>query len=526
MPAKITPGHIILCGFMGAGKSSLGPRLARVLDLPFMDTDSELERAHALTVSDMFRLHGEQWFRDQECQLLARALPGGRRMVMALGGGALLTKQNRELARRHGILVWLHAPVSLLWQRSRGTRPLATEQNAFSQRYAERLPAYQSVCDLVVQTDSAPGPLLAGLRAALKQPVYGFYFNHGACGAQRFLLTSRFSPSLAAPQPARCLFVIDARVFALHKRTLLPCIQDRPVLQLHCREAGKGLTTVREIYAFLHKHRACRRTEGVAVGGGVLQDMALYAFATYNRGIPASLVPTTLIAQIDASIGGKCGVNAYNVKNLVGTFYLPRRVYAATDFLATLPDKEVRSGLAELLKYALLQGWDNFAALKPVVEDALAPGDRPFPTPGLRPFLLSAIHYKLSLTHQDFKEQNMRRLLNLGHTLAHALETLSEHRLNHGQAVALGLIYSAHIAHTQGHLSTRYLHALSSLCRLLLDRIPSLPSFKEVHQAMGYDKKRNLGRLPLVLPSDTLPRIQVVEEGLMRESYAHFLDLP
>jgi shikimate kinase/3-dehydroquinate synthase len=378
--------HIALIGFMGAGKSTIGREVARLTERPFIDVDEEIEKRHG-PIAQIFDEHGEPEFRRIEEELAANVLAADELSVVALGGGAVVSEATRDVLRRRAFTVLVEIDLTEAWERSRGSdRPLARDEDAFSRLYEERRPVYLETCNAVA--DDVSGVLLKGLRIASATP--------GSWG-------------VSGP----VAIVADERVIELHPPPL-----DRPVHTVPPGEQAKTLAVAERLWQALELDRAGTI---VAFGGGSTMDVAGYVAATYLRGIPWIAVPTTLVGQVDAAIGGKTGINLEKGKNLVGAFHFPEGVVVGADVLATLPAEERRAGMAEVVKTGLLAGRDVWN---------LAEGE----------MIRACAAFKCAVVLSDPYERGRRAILNLGHTFAHALEAGSGYSVRHGDAVALGLL--------------------------------------------------------------------------------------
>jgi shikimate kinase/3-dehydroquinate synthase len=373
----------VLAGFMGAGKSTVGRRVAELTARQFIDLDRLIERRHG-PIPELFE-RGEPEFRQLEEGLLAEALAGPE-AVIALGGGAVLSPLNRERLRARALTIFLDVDVETAWKRVRGSdRPLARREEDFRKLYASRQEVYAEAADAVAS--DADGALLASLAV-------------------------RFGTGVALAGPAAV--VADAGVLELHAPPA-----DGPVHPLPAGEEAKTLAVVERLWQELTLGR-----DGtiVAFGGGSTTDVAGFVAATYLRGIPWIAVPTTLTGQVDAAIGGKTGINTADGKNLAGAFHFPQSVVVDPGVLATLPERERRAGLAEVVKTGLLAGREVWELPEEEMIRACAA-------------------YKAGVVLSDpYETEGRRAWLNLGHTFAHALEAGSGYRVPHGEAVALGLL--------------------------------------------------------------------------------------
>lgn len=305
------------------------------------------------------------------------------------------------------------------------------------------------------------------------------------------------------------VIVTNSRVGALYARRVVAwlraCGYAPRVIEIRDGEKYKTLATVRAVYDQLLAARADRHTTIFALGGGVVGDLAGFVAATFLRGVPFVQVPTSLLAMVDASIGGKVAVNHPRGKNLIGAFYAPRAVIADLDALATLPDVEWRAGMAEVVKHGIVGDAELFESLE-IANCQLS----------IVNWIGRAIRVKTEIVTRDPFERDERLKLNLGHTFAHAFEKLSRYRWRHGDAVALGLVCAARLGARLG-LSDAALAARveNLLCALELPtRIPRAFATSAILDAMQADKKRVGARVRLVLPralgdvivTDAVPR--------------------
>ena len=383
--------HIALVGFMGAGKSTAGREVARLTERPFLDTDKEIERRHG-PIEAIFDEHGEAEFRRIEEEVVAEALASDEPAVLALGGGAVTVEGNRERLAARAFTVWIEVDVDVAWVRVRGSgRPLARDEGAFRELFERRAELYLAACDGIAR--DADGVLLEAL---------GIVAEPGVLADLEWFAAGRPTALIA-----------DERVLELHNPGL-----DGETHVVPSGEAAKRLDVVETLWDEL---RIGRDGVVVALGGGTATDVAGFVAATYLRGVAWVAVPTTLVGQVDAAIGGKTGIDLEGGKNLVGAFHLPESVVVDVEVLATLPERERRQGMAEAVKTGLLAGqplWE--------LDD--------------EQLVRACAAFKSAVVVSDPEEQGRRAILNLGHTFAHALEAASGYELAHGDAVALGLL--------------------------------------------------------------------------------------
>lgn len=489
---------LVLVGLPGSGKTSLGRRLAATLGWPFVDTDDRIEAEAGASIPELFRA-GEDGFRRTESAVLARVLEGPD-AVVATGGGIVLDPENRARLLDQRTL-WLDAPDPVLLARCRdGDRPLlAGDAPARLARLrTQRESLYASVAEGRLVTDGSEDAVLARLRAwaALARIAPGALWGPGA-RHQHALVT-------VGPSPGA---LVTSRAVLQHSGPL----ERAPscVLEVPDGEAAKRLAVVEELY-----HRAVaagleRRSCVVAYGGGTVTDAGGFFAATFLRGVSWVAVPTTLVGQADAALGGKVGVDLPEGKNLVGAFHAPARVFLDPVPLASLPPSAIREGMAEVIKTAILGDAELFHAI-----------ERTDPTePSLGEWARRCAEIKLAIVAQDPRETGRRAILNLGHTVGHAIEQVTGYAVTHGQAVSLGLVAEAHLAGAVlGVDVTLPVERVLAAWGLPVRR-PGLDP-RALVAAMRRDKKREGARHRLVLPAGigVEPRVAVVDEAAIERA--------
>jgi shikimate kinase/3-dehydroquinate synthase len=418
--------HLALVGFMGAGKSTMGPPLAERLGRPFVSVDAVVEERAGTAVGELFETRGEAAFRELEEQAAADVLSRRPLAVVELGGGALASERTRALLAELALSVHIEIELDEAWHRVSGTgRPLARDPQAFRALYDERLALYEAADASARDLD---GVILA------------------AAGI-------RFAPHGDAHGDA---LVADARVAELHDVAASLIV---------------GAKTPDEAERLWRALRLDRGSSLVALGGGTTTDVVGFVAATYMRGIEWIAVPSTLVGQVDAAIGGKVGIDLPEGKNLVGAFHWPTATVIDTALLGTLPAEELRNGLAEVVKTGLLAGerlWELDTAEQ----------------------VRRCAAFKAAVCLRDPYEQAERAHLNLGHTFAHALETASGYRVSHGQAVGLGLLAALRISG---------LHDEAGIVEGVLQPTPLEVDRDVAWAALQRDKKARSGELRLVV---------------------------
>lgn len=422
----------------GAGKSEAAQRLGQRLDRPVFRLDELIEEKAGATIAEIFDTGGEEHFRDLETDLIERLLATEPTAIIDGGGGLVLRAGNRALLRRRAVTIWLDAADDVLVDRlgvEAIERPLLADdpQARLAELRRDRIGHYASAADAIVTTnglgpdavadqvmailDSAPGSARTRMvteRVELADGhSYPVHIGRGVVTALSRLI----------PAEARRVAIITQEPVGVEVDTG----RDQGTFVVEDGEGAKRLEVVGELTSALAQWGLTRGDAIVSVGGGVVSDLAGFVASIYHRGVPVIHVPTTLLGQIDAAIGGKCGVNLPEGKNLIGAFWQPTGVICDIDTLDSLPPREFRSGMGELAKYHFLGGGqlDRLELVQRVAR---------------------SVRIKADIVAGDERDSGRRAVLNYGHTLAHALETARQYDLRHGEAVGIGLVYAAELA--------------------------------------------------------------------------------
>jgi shikimate kinase/3-dehydroquinate synthase len=501
---------IYLSGMMGSGKSTVARVVAERAGAPFVDLDELIERRAGKPIRELFAVEGEAAFRAREGAALAELFAEPVPRVVALGGGALTNRTLRLRALAHGIVVTLTAPATELARRvaKDDGRPLLSghgDRAARLQEIWDARAAGYSEAHAMLDTSRATADELASevLRVAALDPIAV------ALGERSYTVDvvpdaagDHLSRALEVLAPTRVALVTDETVDHFLPARLGPPTTDRPGLikvVLPPGERHKTLASVERILTALVEAPVDRGAVVVAVGGGVVSDMAGLAAALALRGLRWIAVPTTVLSMVDASVGGKTAVDLGAAKNAVGAFHQPSRVLVDPSFCATESARAFRSGLAEVVKTALLGDAALYEELQmPGCAESLAHDREPG---ALTRAIRSSIRVKAGVVSRDERESGERAHLNLGHTVGHALEAEGGfERLTHGEAVSLGMIAALRIGVGLGVTPP----ALAADVKRLLARL-GLPvdlDAEPVEQALrwvAYDKKRLGGAIRVVL---------------------------
>src|SRR5215216_2385847 len=427
--------HIFLYGPVGAGKSTTGRVLARNLNLPFVDTDHVIESNAGMSIFEMMTARGETACRDLESAALKQII-SNKDSVVALGGGALLREENRALVEQKGTVIFLKAEFDTLigsLAADSNQRPLLAGnlQGKLASLLARRKEHYDSF-PLQFDANQPPEILAWQIQMALGR------FHLSAMTAYDVIVGQVSDlPKFPMQNP---LVVTDEQVVKLHGQKVLRCLQDAgfapKLVTVPAGEAHKNLETIQTLWHEFLAYGLDRKSTVIALGGGVIGDLAGFAASTYMRGIDWVCLPTTLLSMVDASLGGKTGFDLPQGKNLIGSFYSPKLVLAEPQLLATLPEAEFISGLAEVVKHGIIADPELFDLCAQGLD--CIKGD-------LEGVVKRAMAVKIKIIEDDPYEKGFRAALNLGHTVGHAIELVSRFQLRHGEAIAMGMVAEARL---------------------------------------------------------------------------------
>jgi shikimate kinase/3-dehydroquinate synthase len=518
---------IVLVGLMGCGKSSIGKRLAARLGLPFVDADEEIERAAAKTINDIFADHGEAHFRDGERKVISRLLNNGPQ-VLATGGGAYMHPETRQRIREDGVSIWLRADLPVLMRRvmKRDTRPLMRDGNPEStmrKLNEARYPIYAEA-DMTVDSRDEPhdlavaeivnrlaagaaapaGPVQApspsrSVRVELGDRSYDVLIASGLLADTGALIKSRLGA-------VKCGIVTDENVAQHHLSTLEGSLKSEGLfagsIVMTPGEATKSFRDLATLSERLLELGLERGDLVVPLGGGVIGDLAGFAAGILRRGIRFVQIPTSLLAQVDSSVGGKTGINTPQGKNLIGVFHQPSLVIADTAVLTTLPPRQMRAGYAEVAKYGLLGDAKFFAWLEANWHGVFGNNG-----PALTKAIETSVAAKAAIVARDETETGDRALLNLGHTFGHAFEAWTGYsdKLLHGEAIAIGMCLAFRLSEElglcpRGHADRVVAHFEAvGLPTKIADIPQDGADAGELLRLMGQDKKVRGGKLAFIL---------------------------
>jgi len=502
--AAVAAHHgLVFIGFMAAGKTRAAQAVAERLGLGVIDTDELLERELGEPIATFFEREGEQEFRRREERLVVSVLDalaaqvGGPSSVVSLGGGAVERVAVQRALAEH-LPVWCDVEEEIAWKRASGSgRPLATDREEFSRLFALRRPIYESLGRAILPSAANDAGRLAapwlaamqggrGVRMAWAESESGSYpavVGEGAIG-----LLDDAREAVPGALPARTFCVADAAVLERHARALP---RSEATIEVEGTESSKTIQEAERVLRELAGVGARRDDCVLAFGGGVVGDLAGFCAATYQRGVPLVQAPTTLVAQVDSAYGGKTGVDLPEAKNYVGAYHQPIAVLADPALLRTLPGEELAAGFVEVVKTGLIAGgelWERVRSMEAIDPETL------------EDVIFACARAKIGVVAADERDAGRRAVLNLGHTVGHAIEAASGYaRYRHGEAVGLGLLAALRLSDADGLRSEVEAILASHGLPISLD---SSVDVGRVIDAIGRDKKATEEGVGFVLISE------------------------
>lgn len=524
-PSQNLSPLISLYGPPGSGKSSLGQLLANSLERPFYDLDEIIETQAGMPIHEIFAREGETGFRARERAALSGILPQACGVV-ALGGGALLDENNRQAVETRGRVLCLRAPVETLHdrlQKSSTSRPLLRDETDTSHDKAQLLDLLAARAD---HYDSFPlgldttGKSLEDV--AWDAQVQLGYFHVKGMGAGYDVRVipgglqdlDTFLEDLGLRGPLAV--VSDENVARYYAQDVMEILRkagfSAQLLSFPPGERHKSIETVSRLWEGFLNAGVERGSTVIALGGGLVGDLGGFTAATFLRGVSWVTVPTTLLAMVDASLGGKTGANLPQGKNLVGAFYPPRLVLADPETLSTLPEPELRNGLAEVVKHGVIGDVGLFEFCDRGWQALQVDWDQ---------LVRRAMAVKVKIIEQDPYEGGLRAALNLGHTIGHAVELASQYKLRHGEAVAVGMVAETRLAEGLGLAETGLADTIANTLEGLglPTKIPAALDHQTIQKAIQVDKKLARGKVRFALPV----RIGEVKTGVVIENMEEIL---
>ncbi|MES2025388.1 MAG: bifunctional shikimate kinase/3-dehydroquinate synthase AroKB [Pseudomonadota bacterium] len=549
-------GNIFLVGLMGAGKTTVGRALAKRLNKRFIDSDHEIEERTGASIPLIFEIEGEASFRQREAEVI-RDLTAQHDIVLATGGGAVLNPESRAFLKERGTVIYLRASVNSILQRTSHDKNRPLLQTADPRKTIEELsrarePFYNEIAHIVIDTGRPNVQFL--MQSILSQlgPEHVPTEAHASLqqdhqSLSKYSMTSQLSStsdtlhvdlgtrsypitigqSLLGDPAVLAAHIVGSRVAIVTNTVVAPLYLEQVSKTLTA--AGKQVTQIvlpdgeeeknwanlMKVFDVLLAEKCDRKTTLVALGGGVIGDMTGFAAAAYMRGVPFIQVPTTLLSQVDSSVGGKTGINHPLGKNMIGAFYQPQAVIADTSTLNTLPARELSAGLSEVIKHgAIIDApffdWIEANMSKLVAKDADA----------LAYAIKRSCEIKADVVRQDEREGGLRAILNFGHTFGHAIEAGMGYGVwLHGEAVGCGIVMAADLSHRLGFIDAVSKERITAVVKAagLPTVAPDLGTERWL-ELMEVDKKNEGGQIKFILlkPLGTSVIMTVPQEVLLQ----------
>lgn len=558
-------GSIFLVGLMGAGKTTIGRALAKKLNKRFVDSDHEIEVRTGATIPMIFEIEGEDSFRKREADVI-RELSGQRNIVLATGGGAVLAAETRACLKQHGTVIYLRAGINQILQRTGRDKNRPLLQTADPRRKLEELsrqrdPLYREVADFIIETgrpnvqylvqaiitqlellparntaDDAPGsttlptPIAKLTEPAMTAPVsssvpIALEVELGArsypitIGHDLLADTSLLTRHVAGKRVAIVTNSVVGPLYLARVRTAMEAAGKQVTeIVLPDGEEEKNWASLMQVFDVLLTEKCDRKTTLIALGGGVIGDLTGFAAASYMRGVPFVQIPTTLLSQVDSSVGGKTGINHRLGKNMIGAFYQPEAVITDTATLHTLPARELSAGLAEVIKHGAIIDAPYFDWIEANINRLVAADPA-----ALAYAIQRSCEIKADVVRQDEREGGLRAILNFGHTFGHAIESgLGYGQWLHGEAVGCGMVMAADLSHRLGYIDAGTKDRLTALVKAagLPVTAPDLGAARWL-ELMEVDKKNEGGQIKFILikPLGT-PLMTSVPQDLLLQTLA------
>ncbi len=537
-------GSIFLVGLMGAGKTTIGRALAKKLNKRFVDSDHEIESRTGATIPVIFEIEGEESFRKREADVI-RELSAQQDIVLATGGGAILRAETRAYLKQRGTVIYLRAGINQILQRTGRDKNRPLLQTADPRRKLEELsrqrdPYYREVADFVIETgrpnvqflvqailsqlELTPKPIAdadayttaastvtpaqpaASAEPAMTASTFAPVALQVELGERSYPITIGHdllsNPALLTRHVAgkRVAVVTNDKVGPLYLPRVRKLLEDAgkqvTEIVLPDGEEQKTWASLMKVFDVLLAEKCDRKTTLVALGGGVIGDLTGFAAASYMRGVPFVQIPTTLLSQVDSSVGGKTGINHPLGKNMIGAFYQPQAVIADTATLHTLPSRELAAGLAEVIKHGAIIDAPFFDWIEANIGKLVAKDNA-----ALAYSIQRSCEIKAEVVRQDEREGGLRAILNFGHTFGHAIENgLGYGQWLHGEAVGCGMVMAADLSHRLGYIDAVSKDRLTALVKAagLPVVAPDLGAARWL-ELMEVDKKNEGGAIKFIL---------------------------
>lgn len=491
--------NIYLTGFMGSGKSTVGRLVSKALGLSFADMDELIVSREGMAISEIFDKLGEDYFRKTETRIL-ESLSRKKNVVVATGGGVSMSHENRQLMANSGTSFFLDATLESITKRmgndETACRPLWKDLDDVQRLYEQRRDFYQESGIRINTGTLSPHQICSRICDTIFPQItlQADYEGH-----KTGVVASWNAPETISrlTKGKKVALLTDHNVAKLHLDRYLEVLDDPVLICLKAGEKSKSLNSAETIYRQMLQAQIGRGDLLVALGGGVITDIGGFVASTFKRGIDFILIGTSMVAGVDAAIGGKSAIDVGNIKNSVGLFTKPALTVLDLASLHTLRSNQIREGLIEAYKTGLVAN-PNLCAfigdhIKRLIKGWVI---------GLSEVMVASARSKCEIVSKDFREKDLRRILNLGHTYGHAVESFNNYRISHGKAVSVGLRASLNLSLHRGFIGLEFAAQASHIIKTIFSAHLKLPSAAQAWQMMLNDKKNKDGKISFVLLRD------------------------
>ncbi|ADQ14832.1 3-dehydroquinate synthase [Halanaerobium hydrogeniformans] len=503
---------IFLAGFMAAGKSTVAKILAEKQDLKFYDNDEEIVKREGKSIPEIFAQHGEAYFRKVEKETVNHLLESKEDAVIALGGGAVLDDELREKLIEESEIFCIDVSAEEVIKRcadSEIVRPLLEVDDPLKKvrkLLEERREVYQDIPEHIDSNQHGPEEIAEEILKRIPDQKIEIKIENNDIEYPVIINNTykknSFKKILNKIAGRKVLLVADKEVITLHGKGFIELLEEQAEIVEFKLEAGekiKDLKYLNQAYDILYDNNFTRSDYVIAFGGGTIGDLAGFIASTYLRGLKLIQMPTTLISQLDSSVGGKTAVNFKDTKNLIGSFYQAEMVYYHLDWLKTLPKAEIKSGLGEVIKYAILDGDPLFSLLKSNQGEILKLEEKI-----MQRISKISLEMKNYYVAEDVKDKGLRKKLNLGHSFGHAVEGAEKFKYKHGEAVVMGISFTAFLSNKIGVLNDQSFRDIINLLQNFNYQL--FPSKNigpdDLAQYIAHDKKISDNKMWWVLIND------------------------
>jgi len=508
--------NLILIGFPGTGKDSVANEISKTINIPVFSTDKYIEFKEKKSINEIFYKSGEEYFRKLEKIALKKAVDL-RNVIISTGGGIVKDPLNVNIMKKSGKIFTLKANIKELKKRlmEMRTRPLIKDEQDIEKLYSERKNLYdfaehkidtseKNISEIAnsiirrlrLESSSNSQTLYEIINIKTKQKEYPVFTGENIIEN----ISEHINDILNKTK--RLIIISEPTVSTLYLEKILTLLKNNFETLYFIIDEGeenKNINTVIQIYDFLLEKKITRDDALIALGGGIVGDITGFVASTYKRGVGFIQIPTTLLSQVDASVGGKTGINHREGKNMIGSFYQPDMVLADVSFLKTLPDRTYKEGISEIIKAGIIKDKKLFEILKTKKDDVIKRN------PGIvSEIVSSSIKIKGEIVCEDEREEKgVREILNFGHTIGHIIETETNYtEFSHGEAVAIGMIKETEIAYKKGFLNHRDFEEIFNIISSydLPIKIPEKISEKVLSKRVSQDKKVRNGKIKIPIP--------------------------